>query len=509
MKAVIFLVLYLCAMGVLADDPALSLSMSTDDVQEIRPFQHNYTASFMSYYTPDKNGSNHLHSGRNQTHRRVDPTLGDISKDLQTAYQYTDTFQKAFDNVASIAAFFGPEGEAVAAVFKLASGLFGLAHLICGEAVPSPEQQLANSIKTMWKQLNSRFDELSVEIRDVRTQVLRSEITELFAVPEENMVVFISASQNLFAGSMTKQDFVHKLKPYVETTGDFTTGFGLIRDCISGKLQSCQTGGVPFVEQVGAALNYRPTQVANFFGYYHALLTNAANAYCSYQVALLNETVQTATCDTSYANSLHDFASKISDYYSNTLRGARFMYASDSDKVPPMMEEIIKKHGNYGIAGGEAIIAELKQELDTYYTPVNWFQYYFISVWYGGDAQWQVSKYSNQHDRLNGSGGWKKNVYGYNVVYAWVPKNHYYTPALPTNWKDCEKRGAVDRYNCLVSTSKTHWYTVALHLHGTSWYGYQFGGQITGGWCTTEPCAKTDRRVYWLSPDKKDWMVLG
>jgi len=56
------------------------------------------------------------------------------------------------------------------------------------------------------------------------------------------------------------------------------------------------------------------------------------------------------------------------------------MYASDSDKVPPMMEEIIKKHGNYGIAGGEAIIAELKQELDTYYTPVNWFQYYFISV---------------------------------------------------------------------------------------------------------------------------------
>jgi len=425
--------------------------------------------------------------------------LGDEQEALEKAHEYSETFESAFKDVADIAEFFGPEGEAVAAVFKLASALAGLASIFTGAAIPSPLAELQKEIKAMWTQINSRFDELEVQISDVKKQVIKSEIAVIFSTHEEVLLIFNSASQNLFKGSMTKEDYITHLKPYIENTGDFETSFGVIRDCISGKLQSCQVGGVKFTEQVGAALSYRPTQVANFFGYYHVLLANAANAYCSYQTAV-NANV---TCDTSYANSLKDFASTVSDYYANTLRGERFMYASDSNAIPPMMDDIMKKHSNKKADGAKAIMAELKQELNTYYAPVKWFQYCFVTVM-KSDSEWSVHKYGHNHDRLYGSGGYKKDIYGYYVVYAWVPK---YVPKLPTSWKGCMDKSYKDAFTCL-STGKYFWYEIVVNLHGASFYSLA-ASPMEGPSCTTEPCASNTRRIYWVSDDKKKWRVVG
>ena len=124
MKSILFLCLWgcICLTSVLGDDPSLGLSMSTDDVQQhgSTPSYNNNTAiSFIPGNMP------YVNNKTSDTATGIMVPVGDIEKDLEAAHDYTETFSKAFESVATIAEFFGPEGAAVAAVFKLASGLFG------------------------------------------------------------------------------------------------------------------------------------------------------------------------------------------------------------------------------------------------------------------------------------------------------------------------------------------------------------------------------------------------
>lgn len=192
-------------------------------------------------------------------------------------------------------------------------------------------------------------------------------------------------------------------------------------------------------------------------------------------------------------------------YYTDTLRCSHFMCASGTNVLPPVLAEIVKAHSNQGMDGAAAIRSAIDAELGTYYNPVKWYGYYFVSIFKGNSA-WELHSYGGDDKKL-GSTGYVKDYLGYDIVYAWVPLN--YSPKLPASWVDCAGKGAKDRLNCLTSRTSTYWYAMAFQDGGTWFYANTRGAGLPGGACSTQPCKSTDRQLYWFSGDKKNWIALG
>jgi len=415
--------------------------------------------------------------------------------DMQKADEFMTEYQTALSDVAKIAAFFGPEGVALAAGLNMAAGIVGLVQLLLGIPKPDP---LGDLIKEMWRALDARFDEITIQIQNLKQQVLKSEIAVLFAEPEEVMILFCDEVKKLQAGQTSNETFISSVAPLV-TSGKFAVGFGVIRDCISGRNQACNIGGNSFVSQVGEALQWRPTLVSNFFAYYHCLLIQSASAYAAYQVAT------GAAIDKNYATSIDSMGKAMTDYFT-ILKGNNFYLQMGTNKIPHVLDNIVGQHENGGKDGAAAITSLFKTEMAAYYDQVKWYRYWMLAV-VESHTEYSVV---GQPAGTNGNFGYVQNYKGYDIIYAFPAPD--WVPTLPSDFSVCEKfadNSAKNTLTCMQNFMPHLWFLMCYNGHSNYFYSIAAGAGYPGPLCQNKANCGAPPGIIWDAPGHQWFIIMG